>query len=315
MADAEVLSYEETEKRAEMPTLTPPPAVEAEPGSDPPDDKLIEKIEKPAEKWVMSLIKMVPPVNYEMDLSFLAGVIRETYKKHAVQPAYSIVDNKPGTWLISQHPQEGTRRIPFKEFAPNMRSVKLKQRMYDAALFARWRMMLNATLGTVISALLHQYNFQGFVFTDKEGNVHRVRGSEVNIGMLPDEKAANPVNLVWDGGRNTTPLDPMVQTQMGVVLARAGGGSIFIDVAKPEPVSAHHSLSVKNSMNALLVFENSSMMIRRVAHMKQVLLMVIAETTAAMKNYNAEKKAETKRRRRKKRRNKKKKKNNTTATE
>ena len=40
---------EESEQRAEMPALTPPPAVEAEPSAAP-ADKLIEKVEKPPEK-------------------------------------------------------------------------------------------------------------------------------------------------------------------------------------------------------------------------------------------------------------------------
>ena len=121
----EVVREEMPAPKMEQPQPTPAAA-----------DSLETAMKNPPVRWVSTFLETMPKVNYPISLDQLAKMVQESYLKRTMQPSYVVKDTKPGAWIIDGAPKNNVR-LGIREFAPNVRSVKMKKRMYTKATYAR----------------------------------------------------------------------------------------------------------------------------------------------------------------------------------
>jgi len=296
-----------TENSSTLPEMPPPSSTEAssEEGAgslETGGDVLTKALQ---EKYVDHVIEKVPKVNYTLSMEKLTKCIRDAFMKNTTQPSFKVQSTKPGAWKISGPPQ-GAHRVPYREFAPTVRSSKQRARMYAQATFSRWEIALNSVAGVIIDTLLKQHDFKGFTFEDES---IAIRGNEVSMAISRDEKIPNAVTLYTDNG-GTVALHPMGKNAISLWLAKAGGKCVNVNVTK-EGADAIRIVDAppqqQGSISPIAMFEQAHSAIRTVDHMKTTLLRVIAETMAMLDAHNAEMKKESLRRKRRRRRKNKKK--------
>jgi hypothetical protein len=263
-------------------------------------DSLETAMKNPPVRWVSTFLETMPKVNYPISLDQLAKMVQESYLKRTMQPSYVVKDTKPGAWIIDGAPKNNVR-LGIREFAPNVRSVKMKKRMYTKATYARRELLINSLLGVVVESILREKDCKG-VHSEEFGNV---RGNDVVLAMLPTQ--ANAVTLMWEGG--ATSLDPMANMKTGIWLYKSGGGWLEVDatVEESKAVALHESVPGKQHLTPKLVLEQAHMAMTRVKE-QHVLENMATDICEKITAYNELKKREAKRLREKKRKNKKKKK-------
>lgn len=273
------------EKRPEMPSLEkvedPSPAKELPP---------------PPAAWVDDVLNIIPKINYPISLEVISAIVHNAYLAHAVQPTFTILQNRPGVWQIDGDPQARKLRLSIRDFAPNLRSEKMRKRFYHAATFARREMMINSLAGVLVSSILSEKDSKGI--TSKHGNV---RGNEVE--MRGTRRQVNPIQLVWQKG--SAQLNPTASARMGLWLFRAGGGWLEVDTtSSEEPVTLHDERPTTQVIRPRILLEQMYMAMKKIGE-HTILESMITDIAAEFTKYNEARKKDAKRLRERRRRQKK----------
>lgn len=117
-------------------------------------DKLMEKINAVSSKQADRKITGLPRVRYPTKLGDLATCVLAAFMTHATQPTFKVLSVRPNEWRVDAFHLPGEERFQFREFAPCVRSMKMKQRMYHQATFANVRLVANSIMAAVLEELV-----------------------------------------------------------------------------------------------------------------------------------------------------------------
>ena len=274
----------------------------------PKPDKLLTSLQNSGSED--GLIQGLAPLRYPIPVKALANIIAQAYAQCATQPAYSILQNKPGVWTVDQMPGPG-ERVPASQFLSNVRcSTRLKALMYHKALYANVRMVVAAIMGKVLKEYVDRSkkNMENAEVTGVTGTPIV---EDVFLSMATDAGLwkGNSITLEWAGGSQQAKLDNGGGIHLTVWARCRGNSWTEVDVCAMGEAFAeerNEAASGDSRLPVNVAFSQGTVAMKRIGQPK-LIETILSTVSEKVQEYNAEKKKE-KQKERRRRRNKNKKK-------
>ena len=199
-------------------------------------DTLMEKINTVSSKKLDPKIEALPRVRYPTNIERVSACVLKAFEAHATQPTFKVLSVRPNRWHVDSFHIPGEERLSFREFAPCVRSVNLKQRMYHEATFANVRLVANTLLASVLEELVVKRRS----LADHEEIVvtggATATSCKMNVFLAPcsdPTRWEKQVSLLWgnDEAQEVQPLDSGNGIHLTTWVFLNGGGYVEIDLA------------------------------------------------------------------------------------
>jgi len=217
------------------------------------EDDFMDRINAASSKQVDPKITGLPRVRYPTKLEDIAICVLRAFMLHATQPTFKVISMRPNEWHVDTFHLPGEERLQFREFAPCVRSLKLKQRMYHQATFANVRLVANSIMASVLEELVvhrrHKPEHEEIVV----GN--RTCKTKVFLAPCSDtERWNSQVKLIW--GDEETQEAHALDNGKGVHLTTwcflNGGGYVEVDLSTQGGISVERHSEAPPAASRLL---------------------------------------------------------------
>lgn len=216
-------------------------------------DDLMDKINAVSSKQADPKITGLPRVRYPTKLEDIAECALRAFVLHATQPTFKVISMRPNEWHVDTFHAPGEDRLQFREFAPCVRSLKMKQRMYHQATFANVRLVANSIMASVLEQLVVHRRSK----SDHEEVVVGDTTCKMKVFLAPcsdAERWNTRVKLIWgdDETREAQPLDNGKGVHLTTWCFLNGGGYAEVDLTTRGGITVQRHAEAPPAANRLL---------------------------------------------------------------